>query len=105
MCRAVPAVRASHPAAEGPQASLAACPERVSCQWRFRVPTRLSVLRPCVRHLTPPIPQVDEHNKVARINGHEIRQGDFISLNGSTGEIIRGKQPLKPPELAGDLGK
>lgn len=49
--------------------------------------------------------QVDEHNKVARINGHEIRQGDFISLNGSTGEIIRGKQPLKPPELAGDLGK
>ncbi|GFR52346.1 hypothetical protein Agub_g14892 [Astrephomene gubernaculifera] len=49
--------------------------------------------------------QVDEHNKVARINGHEIRQGDFISLNGSSGEIIRGKQPLAPPELAGDLGR
>eukprot|EP00195_Chlamydomonas_chlamydogama_P010279 CAMPEP_0202891472 /NCGR_PEP_ID=MMETSP1392-20130828/1515_1 /ASSEMBLY_ACC=CAM_ASM_000868 /TAXON_ID=225041 /ORGANISM="Chlamydomonas chlamydogama, Strain SAG 11-48b" /LENGTH=863 /DNA_ID=CAMNT_0049575227 /DNA_START=362 /DNA_END=2953 /DNA_ORIENTATION=- len=48
--------------------------------------------------------QVDEHNKVARINGAEIREGDFISLNGSTGEIIRGKQPLSPPKLAGDLG-
>lgn len=50
-------------------------------------------------------PQVDEHSKVARINGHEIRQGDWISLNGSTGEIVRGKQPLAPPELAGDLGR
>eukprot|EP00198_Chlamydomonas_reinhardtii_P003602 XP_001692938.1 pyruvate phosphate dikinase [Chlamydomonas reinhardtii] len=49
--------------------------------------------------------QVDEHSKVARINGHEIRQGDWISLNGSTGEIVRGKQPLAPPELAGDLGR
>ncbi|KAG2490008.1 hypothetical protein HYH03_011474 [Edaphochlamys debaryana] len=49
--------------------------------------------------------QVDEHNKVARIGGKEIRQGDFLSLNGSTGEIILGKQPLAPPELAGDLGR
>jgi pyruvate,orthophosphate dikinase len=48
---------------------------------------------------------VDEHNKVAVMNGHVIRQGDFISLNGSSGEIIRGKQPLAPPELAGDLGR
>lgn len=32
-------------------------------------------------------------------------QGDFISLNGSTGEIIIGKQPLAPPELSGDLGR
>ncbi|GLC41497.1 hypothetical protein PLESTB_001005100 [Pleodorina starrii] len=59
--------------------------------------------KPCITGC--PDLQVDEHNKIARINGHEIRQGDFISLNGSTGEIIRGKQPLAPPELAGDLGK
>lgn len=49
--------------------------------------------------------QVDEHNKVARINGIEIRQGDFISLNGSTGEIIRGKQPLAASELAADMNR
>lgn len=30
---------------------------------------------------------------------------DWISINGTTGEIILGKQPLKPPELAGDLGQ
>ncbi|KAJ9534507.1 hypothetical protein QJQ45_022143, partial [Haematococcus lacustris] len=48
--------------------------------------------------------QVDEHAKVARINGHEIREGAFISLNGTSGEIVAGKQPLAPPELAGDLG-
>lgn len=30
---------------------------------------------------------------------------DWISINGTTGEIILGKQPLKAPELAGDLGE
>ncbi|GLI61134.1 hypothetical protein VaNZ11_003409 [Volvox africanus] len=59
--------------------------------------------KPCITGC--PDLQVDEHNKLARINGAEIRQGDFISLNGSTGEIIRGKQPLAPPELAGDLNR
>lgn len=49
--------------------------------------------------------QVDEHAGVARLNGHEIRAGDWVSLNGSTGEVVRGKQPLKAPELAGDLGR
>jgi hypothetical protein len=32
--------------------------------------------------------QVDEHNKVARLNGQEIREGDFISLNGTTGAFL-----------------
>lgn len=47
--------------------------------------------------------QVDEHNKVARIHGKEIREGDFLSLNGTSGEIVRGKQPLAPPKMAGNL--
>lgn len=38
------------------------------------------------------------------INGHEVREGDWLSLNGSTGEIIAGKQPLAPAELSGDMG-
>jgi len=59
--------------------------------------------KPCITGV--PDLQVDEEAKVARINGQEIREGDFISLNGSTGEIIRGKQPLAPPKLAGDLGE
>ena len=33
-----------------------------------------------------------------------IREGDWLSLNGSTGEVILEKQPLTPPALSGDLG-
>lgn len=32
-----------------------------------------------------------------------FREGEWISLNGSTGEVILGKQPLSPPALSGDL--
>lgn len=32
-----------------------------------------------------------------------IHEADWISLNGSTGEVILGKQPLAPPALSGDL--
>lgn len=32
-----------------------------------------------------------------------IKEGEWISLNGSTGEVILGKQPLSPPALSGDL--
>lgn len=32
-----------------------------------------------------------------------IKEEDWISLNGSTGEVILGKQALAPPALSGDL--
>ena len=32
-----------------------------------------------------------------------IREEDWISLNGSTGEVILGKQALAPPVLSADL--
>ena len=32
-----------------------------------------------------------------------IKEGEWISLNGSTGELILGKQPLAPPAMSGDL--
>lgn len=32
-----------------------------------------------------------------------IGEGEWISLNGSTGEVILGKQPLSPPALSDDL--
>jgi pyruvate, orthophosphate dikinase len=34
-----------------------------------------------------------------------LREGDWLSLNGSTGEVILGKLPLSPPSHSGDLGK
>ncbi|XP_057958630.1 pyruvate, phosphate dikinase, chloroplastic-like [Malania oleifera] len=32
-----------------------------------------------------------------------IEEGEWLSLNGSTGEVILGKQHLSPPALSGDL--
>lgn len=37
------------------------------------------------------------------IGNKVLREGDWLSLNGSTGEVIEGKQPLSPPALSGDL--
>ncbi len=32
-----------------------------------------------------------------------VKEGDWISLNGTTGEVISGKQECKEPELSGNL--
>jgi len=39
------------------------------------------------------------------VNGVEIREGDFITLDGSTGEVFKGKLPVIDPELSGDFGE
>ncbi|MCG8410547.1 MAG: pyruvate, phosphate dikinase [Bacteroidales bacterium] len=39
------------------------------------------------------------------INGVEYKKGDFISLNGSTGEVYEGKVATISPSLDGDFGK
>ncbi len=41
--------------------------------------------------------------KMIRVNGETVLEGDFISLNGTTGEVILGKAELKQPELSGDF--
>ncbi|KAH7676833.1 Pyruvate phosphate dikinase protein [Dioscorea alata] len=48
--------------------------------------------------------RVNDAEKVVVIGDKMIREGDWLSLNGSTGEVILGKQPLTPPALCGDLG-
>ncbi|KAM3323785.1 pyruvate, phosphate dikinase 2 isoform X1 [Capsicum chacoense] len=47
--------------------------------------------------------RVNELEKVLIIGDKVIHEGDWLSLNGSTGEVILGKQPLSPPALTGDL--
>ena len=55
-------------------------------------------------HSPPPtLTQVDEHAKVAQLGSALIREGDCVSLNGTTGEVIRGAQPLSPPRIADHL--
>ena len=46
---------------------------------------------------------IDEETKVMSIGSHVFREGDFIALNGSTGEVILGEAPLVPPDLSNDF--
>ena len=56
--------------------------------------------------LTSPPPcrrQVDYSTKSASLAGQTLREGDWLSLNGSSGEVLIGQQPVKPPEMSGAL--
>ncbi|XP_047095472.1 pyruvate, phosphate dikinase 2 [Lolium rigidum] len=47
--------------------------------------------------------RVNETEKVVTIEDKVLYEGDWLSLNGSTGDVILGKQPLSPPALSPDL--
>lgn len=34
-----------------------------------------------------------------------LQEGDWLSINGMTGEVIRGRQALRPPAIHGDLAE
>ncbi len=45
--------------------------------------------------------EVDEKNKIIRSDGDVIaREGDLLSIDGSTGEVFRGEVPVVPSEVA-----
>ncbi len=46
---------------------------------------------------------VKADEKVVLVNGETVSEGDHISLNGTTGEVILGEAKLKQPELSGDF--
>ena len=47
---------------------------------------------------------VDEKKKQFTVNGHVVKEGDWITINGSTGQLILGQVKLVSPELSGDFG-
>lgn len=47
---------------------------------------------------------VDYANKQFKVRGTVVKEGDFISLDGSTGEVMLGKVATREPELSGDFG-
>lgn len=47
---------------------------------------------------------INEEKKILTINGHQFQEGDWITLNGTTGEVIAGQVDLIEPELTGDFG-
>ncbi len=42
--------------------------------------------------------------QVSTLRGKKIKKGDFITLDGSTGEVILGKCPTVEPSLSGSFG-
>ena len=47
---------------------------------------------------------IDAPNKLLRIGERLLKEGDVITIDGSTGEVMAGKVPTVQPELAGDFG-
>ncbi len=46
---------------------------------------------------------VDYKTKTVKIEGVTYKEGDYISLNGSTGQVYAGKIPTRAAELSGDF--
>ena len=49
--------------------------------------------------------KIDYKNRTMTANGVTYKEGDWISLNGSTGEVYEGKTDTIKPELSGSFGK
>lgn len=47
---------------------------------------------------------IDYRARLMRVAGREIREGDLITLDGTTGEVMLGEVPTVQPELVGDFG-
>jgi pyruvate, orthophosphate dikinase len=47
---------------------------------------------------------IDAKAKIFRIGGREVREGDMITIDGSSGEVMMGEVPTVQPELSGDFG-
>jgi len=49
--------------------------------------------------------KINYKSRIMTIDGKEFKEGDWISLNGSTGKVYEGKIDTKNPEMSGDFAK
>ena len=47
--------------------------------------------------------EIDEEKQIGRVGDIEICEGDVISIDGTTGELVKGGVPLVPPQVTGDF--
>ena len=59
--------------------------------------------RPCVSGSSEI--EIDYKNKLFKINNKEIKEGDLITIDGSTGRIIVGEVKTVKPEISGNFSK
>ncbi|WEK47064.1 MAG: pyruvate, phosphate dikinase [Candidatus Andeanibacterium colombiense] len=57
--------------------------------------------RPCVSGASGV--QIDMAARTLKIGGRALKEGDIITLDGSTGQVIAGEVPTIEPELVGDF--
>ena len=48
--------------------------------------------------------KVDEEGKTLTIGNQVFNEGDYISLDGTAGDVLKGQVKTVPPELSGDFG-
>ena len=58
--------------------------------------------RPCVSGASAV--SIDMASRTLRIGGRDLKEGDQITLDGATGEVMAGHVPTIEPELVGDFG-
>ncbi len=46
---------------------------------------------------------IDAKERVFRVGGREVREGDVITIDGASGEVMLGEVPTVQPELSGDF--
>ena len=59
--------------------------------------------RPCVSGSSEI--EIDYEKKLFKTKGYEIKEGDIITIDGSTGRIIAGSVSTVKPEISGDFSK
>lgn len=59
--------------------------------------------KPCVAGCSDAV--IDEDKKICKIGDIGLNENDFITLDGATGEVIRGKVSVVDPEISGNFSK
>lgn len=49
--------------------------------------------------------KINEKERTLKINDETFKEGDFLTLDGNTGEVIKGQVPTVNPSLSGEFGK
>ncbi|MCK9557814.1 MAG: pyruvate, phosphate dikinase [Candidatus Cloacimonetes bacterium] len=49
--------------------------------------------------------QINYKTRIMTVDGKSYKEGDWISLNGSTGQVLEGKVDTQDPELSGDFAR
>ncbi len=49
--------------------------------------------------------RVDYRGETLSVGGETLRKGDVITIDGATGEVIKGEVKMRQPELSGDFGE